>query len=274
MPSVSTFADAFEVVLILLGLVVLWREALSPAARARSATPLLPTWEILPVNFLLLLWAVYVAGFLVQFVVFQSLKSAAHLTPDMRLMFASAGTDAGMLVAWRFARPRLDAKLVPDLTPPARKNPWPCGILTFLAAMPVVAAVGFVWQNGLQALGFPLEKQESVDIFANARAPLWLAFLFGFAVILAPVTEELVHRGAIFRYARGRLPRWLALLGPALLFAGLHLNLASFAPLAALGILFSLVYERTGDLRVTMIAHGLFNLNTAVMIFAGIGTSG
>jgi len=272
MPSVSTLAVAFEAVLVLSGLIVLWREAASPAARARPAAAVLPVWTILPVNFLILLWAVYMAGFFFQFVVFQSLKSVAALTPEMRLMFASAGTDIGMLAGWLLARPRLDAKIAPDLSASPSKNPWPCGALTFIAAMPLVAATAFVWQNGLQALGLPLEKQESVDIFANARSPLWLAFLFGFAVVLAPVTEELVHRGALFRYARGRLPRWLALLGPALLFAGLHLNLASFAPLAVLGLLFSLVYERTGDIRVTMIAHGLFNLNTAVMIFTGIGT--
>jgi hypothetical protein len=36
-------------------------------------------------------------------------------------------------------------------------------------------------------------------------------------------------------------------------------------------MILSVVYERTGDIRITMIAHGLFNLNTAVLILAGIG---
>jgi membrane protease YdiL (CAAX protease family) len=224
-----------------------------------------------PVNFLILLWGIYAGGFFAQFLVVQALKFCGSLTEEVRIMIASAGSDGGMLAAWLAVRPRLDVKPVAPLVPPTTKRPWSAGAGTFLACLPVVVVVGLVWQNGLQALGFPVEKQESIDIFANAHAPLWLAFLFAFAVIIAPVTEELVHRGAIFRYARGRLPRWLALLGPAVLFAGLHLNLGSFAPLTALGIVFSLAYERTGDIRVSMIAHGLFNLNTAVLVVAGIG---
>lgn len=271
MSPVSAIAGTLEVVLVLSGLAVLWRKALSPAARAQSTAVLLPKWEIPPLNFLFFIWGLYAGGFLVQFLVFQLLQSVASLGADTRLIMASAGTDCGMLAAWLLAKPRLDARPAPAPAPSRGKMPWLAGALTFLAAWPVVIVVMLVWQNGLNALGLPVEKQDSIDLFANAKEPLWLAFLVSFAVVLAPVTEELVHRGAIFRYARGRLPRWLALLGPACLFAALHQNLASFAPLVALAVVFSIVYERTGDIRVTMIAHGLFNLNTALMIFAGIG---
>ncbi len=271
MPSPSAIAVAFEAVLILAGLAVLWRMALSPTARTRPVMPLLPKWEIPPLNFLFFLWGIYAGGFLVQFIVFQLLASVASLTPEMRLIMASAGTDAGMIIAWLLAKPRLDPRPVATPAPVRGKIPWLSGALTFLAVWPLVILVMLVWQNGLGALGIPLEKQEAIDIFANARDPLWLGFLISFAVVLAPFTEELVHRGAIFRFARGWLPHWLALLGPACIFAALHWNLASFAPLVALAVVFSLVYERTGDIRVTMIAHGLFNLNTAVLIFAGIG---
>jgi hypothetical protein len=271
MPPLSAIAVAFESVLIITGLVVIWRTALSPAARAHPATPVLPLWEIPPLNFLFFIWGIYAGGFLVQFIVFQLLQSIASLTPEMKLIMASAGTDGGMIVAWLLAKPRLDSRPTAAPAPAHGKIPWLTGALTFLAVWPVVIGVMFVWQNGLDALAIPLEKQDAIDIFANAREPLWLGFLVSFAVVLAPFTEELVHRGAIFRYARGRLPRWLALLGPACLFAALHWNLASFAPLVVLAVVFSLVYERTGDIRVTMIAHGLFNLNTALLIFAGIG---
>jgi membrane protease YdiL (CAAX protease family) len=67
------------------------------------------------------------------------------------------------------------------------------------------------------------------------------------------------------------MPRWLALLLPSVLFAGLHANLASFVPLALLGVVFSLAYERTGRIAVPIIAHALFNLNTIVLILAGVG---
>ncbi|HWA11034.1 MAG TPA: CPBP family intramembrane glutamic endopeptidase [Opitutaceae bacterium] len=269
--AVPVAATVLEIGLILGGLAVLWRFALSPAARARPAVVLLSKWEIAPLNFLFFVWGIYAGGFLIQFLSFQLLQSVAGLSTEMKLVLASAGNDAGMIVAWLLAKPRLDPR--PADSPPAvhGKMPWAAGVLTFLAAWPVVLLVMLIWQNGLEALGAPLEKQDSVDLFANAEGPLWVGFLLVFAVVLAPVTEELVYRGAIFRFVRGRLPRWLALVGPAALFAALHLNLASFAPLLTLALIFSLVYERTGDIRVTMIAHGLFNLNTALLIFAGIG---
>ncbi len=71
------------------------------------------------------------------------------------------------------------------------------------------------------------------------------------------------------------MPRWLALVAPALLFGALHVawksldGLGALAPLAALGIIFSIAYERTGRIGTSMVAHGLFNLNTVVLIFAG-----
>lgn len=270
--SVANLALAFEVLLVLAGLAVIWRAALSPEARRRPVIVRLPKWEISPINFLFFIWAIYAGGFLVQFLVFMLLKTYTSVTDDNRLILASAATDCGMLLAWVLAKPRLDAPAGNTAAPfRSRRVPWKTGVLTFVAAWPVVLLVMLAWQNGLSALGIPLEKQESIDLFAKAKDLRWLLFLGAFAIVLAPITEELVHRGAIFRYARARLPRALALLGPACLFAALHWNLASFAPLAALAVIFSLVYERTGDVRVTMIAHGLFNLNTAVLVVAGLG---
>jgi membrane protease YdiL (CAAX protease family) len=272
MPATSTLASAFEIVLVLAGLAAIWQTALRPEARRRSAVVRLPKWEISPINFLFFLWAIYAGGFLAQFLVYLFLKTFTSVTDDTRLILASAAADCSMLLAWVLAKPRLDAPAGNTVSPfLPRALPWKTGALTFLTAWPAVLLVMLVWQNGLNALGIPLEKQDAVDLFAKAKDLRWLAFLTAFAVVLAPVTEELVHRGAIFRYVRERLPRPLALLAPACLFAAFHWNLASFAPLATLAVIFSLAYERTGDIRVTMIAHGLFNLNTAVLILAGLG---
>jgi membrane protease YdiL (CAAX protease family) len=62
------------------------------------------------------------------------------------------------------------------------------------------------------------------------------------------------------------------------LFASLHVNwrtwegLTSFVPLVLLAIMFSLAYERTGNIGTPIVAHALFNLNTIVLIFSGVGT--
>ena len=107
-------------------------------------------------------------------------------------------------------------------------------------------------------------------LFAGAKSPLLLGSLVALASIVAPITEELIFRAGLFRYARTRLPRWAALLLPAVLFGALHGNLASFPQLVALGVIFSLAYERTGNIAVPMLAHALFNLNTIALILSGI----
>jgi hypothetical protein len=50
----------------------------------------------------------------------------------------------------------------------------------------------------------------------------------------------------------------------------LHANLASFVPLALLGIGLALVYEKTGSLVAPVVLHALFNLNTTLIVFSGL----
>lgn len=156
--------------------------------------------------------------------------------------------------------------------PPRGLRTLAAGFCTFLAALPVVLLAGLVTEWVHHLLGIPLVRQELVDIFRATDNPgrfLWMTLV---AVVLAPLTEESIFRGGLFRYLRTRLPRWLAFVLPAAAFAVLHGNLAVLAPLTALAVVFSLSYERTGSIAVPMIAHGFFNLNTIVMILAGVNT--
>jgi membrane protease YdiL (CAAX protease family) len=102
--------------------------------------------------------------------------------------------------------------------------------------------------------------------------------MIALAVVIAPLNEELVFRAGIFRYLRTRIPRWAALLLPALTFAALHVNwqnlqgLSSLAPLVVLAIVLAIAYERTGNIGTSIVAHACFNLNTIVVILSGLNT--
>lgn len=159
-------------------------------------------------------------------------------------------------------------------TPPARApavgRPFLAGCGTFLVSLPLIGGIGYGWKFILDQFGIPSGEQDMVDLFRTADDPLLLLFMIILAVVVAPVTEELIFRAGLFRYLRTRLPRPVALVVPALVFAVLHGNLAAFAPLFALGVFFALAYERTGRIAVPMTAHALFNLNTILMIMAGV----
>jgi len=96
------------------------------------------------------------------------------------------------------------------------------------------------------------------------------------AIVVAPFTEEMIFRAGLFRFFRGRMPHWLAVVASSVLFGACHLiqspieNLPEFLPLVVLGCILSVAYERTGRIGTTIVAHALFNLNTIVILLAGL----
>lgn len=180
------------------------------------------------------------------------------------------GMLTGVALAWLLIsrRHRSAEETPPALRAPTR--PVIAGISTFLIALPVIGGVGFLWKIIIEFFGYAAGEQDMVDLLRNADDPVLLIWMIFLAAILAPVTEELIFRAGLFRYLRTRIPRILALMLPALLFAMLHGNLAAFLPLCTLGVIFACAYERTGSIAVPMIAHALFNLHTIVLVMAGV----
>lgn len=267
MPStVTTLAITIEIALVVAGLALLWRFVLSP--EGRKTAPGLPAWDATPIDLLVFFWFAICGAFAGQLLA-GLLPYVRELTDNnQRSMLISGGTHLGAITgvgvfAWRF-RDRFSPN------GPAENNIFVSGLITFLISLPVIFLVGSISQTLLKAVGVPIEKQQAVDIFSATKATGW-RLLFGFvAVILAPMAEELVFRAGFFRYLRTRLPRWVALALPAGVFAAMHAHLPSFAQLMALGIVFSLAYERTGKIGTSIVAHALFNLHTVLFLVAGV----
>ena len=261
MADVFSLSDLVELPLLLGGLGLRWRRALSPAARAHPAAARLGRWEITPLDFGLMVWGVFAAGVLTQLAVHQ-LAVTLELKNDAYFVVAAPALPAGMVLAaagfhWH-ARVRGGPALFGS-------DFFRAGSVAFLMALPLVAGVALGWDILLKLAGLPAEPQDAVQMFLRMKSPAMQATLGLYAIALAPFAEEWVFRGVLFRYARGRLPRWCALLLPAALWAALH-GLTAFAPLFALGLVLSLAYERTGNLAVPMLAHMLFNLNTILVL--------
>jgi membrane protease YdiL (CAAX protease family) len=98
-------------------------------------------------------------------------------------------------------------------------------------------------------------------------------------VIVAPLVEETMFRGALFRQLRDST-RWLGFVGSALfsallssvIFAAIHPQGWVFIPaLASLAMAFCIAREWRGSLPAGMIAHGLTNfvtLSLNVLLFS------
>ncbi|MFA6286999.1 MAG: CPBP family intramembrane glutamic endopeptidase [Opitutaceae bacterium] len=274
--SAATIITAAEYSLWAVGAALLWHVQFSAKARAQWAIPSpLAPWTIAPAHFFQMAFCVVACAWSAQFVVSHLSNRAlgeAAVDGDLWQLVLGVSLQLGLLagVALTFALPR-SIMAAPEQPSPSPRCPHPflAAVATCLIALPVITLLGYAWKGGLQLCGFETPDQQMVDIFRQADSPEKLLLLVGLAVVVAPLTEEIIFRAGLFRYLRTRVPRWIALIAPAAVFAMLHSNAVAFVPLFALGVLFSLAYERTGRISVTIMAHGLFNLHTIMLIMAG-----
>lgn len=123
-------------------------------------------------------------------------------------------------------------------------------------------------------LGLPQQFQQSVELLVNAPdLDATLALGVG-AVILAPLAEEALFRGFLFRNLRASMGLPRAALLSGVLFGLAHMHLGFFLPLTALGVALALLYAWSGSLWVPILAHAAWNALTLVSVhvtFHGLG---
>ncbi len=115
--------------------------------------------------------------------------------------------------------------------------------------------------------------QDPVQAFQQAGSLSFKILLGIYAVIIAPLVEEIMFRGFLYGVIKRFTDSYFAALVTALLFGVVHLHVASFAPLCALGIVLAVAYEVTGSLLVPMGIHALFNtVNLVLMVVEPAGS--
>lgn len=193
-------------------------------------------------------------------------------------VLAGAGFQIGLLAGvahawfWHLRPARRPAPLepVPPHPPAPVARILRGGFFTFLAALAVVGPVSVLWQTLLARLGIEAPPQDLISLFNRAGDGGSLAIMIALAVLVAPLTEELLFRVGLFRWLRTRTPRGVALFVPALVFALIHGNLAVLVPLIVLAVVLALGYEHYGHPAVPVLAHAFFNLNTIALLLAGL----
>ena len=272
-----------ELALLFGGAALLLRLLTNPRHRHRwLQTNALPHWSVALPEFLFAALLVFAGGFLVQSAVhtaFGPLIATATDRTGLELSVYGAGFHAGILggcALFPYVRRRLYAEYggPPPLSRPAPPMAWPETLRvaagTVLVALPVLTLLSLGWTALLRAAGLSDEPQDLIGIFARTNSPFVIAGMLAVACVLAPLSEELIFRAGLYRYVRQKLGRTPALLASSLCFGALHGNWAGFLPLAVLGLILALAYEATGSIRVAVVAHSLFNLNTILIVLSGL----
>ncbi len=154
------------------------------------------------------------------------------------------------------------------------------GIFGYLAALPLyllaVLAVIVLLVLKDWVMGAPQAPPTNPMIELVEQAdPLLLALFFVMATVWAPLCEELIFRGAVYRHLRGYFPAIVAALFSGVLFAFMH-NYGPLMtpPLIMLGFVFCMMREWRGSLVASMTAHALHNGTLLIALFSLIRALG
>jgi membrane protease YdiL (CAAX protease family) len=146
------------------------------------------------------------------------------------------------------------------------------GAFHYLRAVPLIFLTEILWLlllTALAAAGLPIPMEQQELVLRLQRAPpLAAAAAAAAATVAAPFAEEILFRGAAYRYLKSVWGSSKASIVTAFLFAALHGNLCAFLPLFLLGTLLVRCYEREGNILPCIIFHSLFNLNSVLLSLA------
>jgi membrane protease YdiL (CAAX protease family) len=84
--------------------------------------------------------------------------------------------------------------------------------------------------------------------------------------VIAPLAEEIVFRGYIFRAVENKAGGYVAIILTALAFAILHFSPVLVIPIFLMGLAMGWVRERTGSIVPSLIFHSANNLSAVVLI--------
>ena len=103
--------------------------------------------------------------------------------------------------------------------------------------------------------------------FWIGEAGLWgRVLVVGMASVVAPVCEEWIFRGYLYGVVRMYAGPFWGMFVVSLLFAGIHLHLPAMPGLFVVGVVLTVVYERTGTLLAPIVVHAVFN--TLSLVFS------
>ena len=148
-----------------------------------------------------------------------------------------------------------------------RGNHIRLGAVGGLLALPLVTMVNYSIQS-LQDTPF---DNPQIDILtAGGMEP---EALIGFLImggLAAPFAEEIAFRGILFGWLRGRMSAFPAIFLCGFFFALLHGFPQLVPALTVIGMLFAYLRLATDSLWPAMIAHGVFNMATTMLIYGAL----
>jgi membrane protease YdiL (CAAX protease family) len=145
-----------------------------------------------------------------------------------------------------------------------------CGLGAYLAGLPIVFIALLISSQLMQFFGGGAAGSARHNpVLESVSQGGWLVFLIGtLATIWAPLVEETIFRGSLFRHLRGFLGLFPSAVLSALVFGGAHgYQWFALGPVIALGFNFALIRAWRGSLVGPIVMHALNNATVLLLVF-------
>ncbi len=142
------------------------------------------------------------------------------------------------------------------IAPKSAFNPWIVSSLLLLSA-----GLQYVISYLMNFIGMlrPDWMQSYTDLIDSAGIGTLSPLMLFYAIIIAPISEELIFRGVTLGYAKKALPAAGAICLQAVLFGIFHLNMIQGIYAAFLGLFIGYLHEAGGTIVIPMLFHAFFN---------------
>src|SRR5690606_29996741 len=146
-----------------------------------------------------------------------------------------------------------------------------CGILITLGLVFLEQVIRFVAGAGERAM----PQNPVIDMVFGSSDPWKIVLFFLLASLWAPLVEEAVFRGALYRHLRSRWAWPLAAAVTALAFGFMHgYPVLLLGPVISLGFGFALLREWRGSIISSMTAHCIHNAGVLMILLTVLGLIG
>ena len=133
---------------------------------------------------------------------------------------------------------------------------WPL-VLAAIVATTLIGKLISLWFWGQD---FEMPQHEALEQMTQHPRAAFQILLILLAVVIAPLTEEMIFRGFFQTMIRSYLGRpWPAIVMTSVLFAMVHGNPTHWPALFVLSVAMGYAYEKSGSLWQPLFIHAMFN---------------
>ncbi|MDG1876559.1 MAG: CPBP family intramembrane metalloprotease [Acidimicrobiales bacterium] len=155
---------------------------------------------------------------------------------------------------------------------------WTMRVVDVPLGLVVGVATQFVLIPLYEIVWLVVERQDvgqvADDLVAHVDGPVDVIAFVAMTVVMAPLAEEIVYRGLLYRGIRDMeashhsMAVGLAVVASSLVFAISHFQFLQFPGLFLFGVVAAVLFQHTGRLATAIWAHIGFNATTVVLLLS------